>query len=157
MDGSEKLRKEIYIALKSGVSHWDLRLLSLNGILVSREEELVVVSRWSLKHLTPVAILSCILACIALIGLTACSVAETWLKTALICLLAASLTYLSRKWHQRRSLISESRRRVIDYLKRRGPVPNVTRLPGRWPLVVIEPTWIPRSAESPTRSRYRNL
>ena len=157
MDGSARLRKEIDVALNSGVSHWDLRLLSLNRLLVVEEGKLAVVPGWSSAKLTPVAIFVCVGVFIALIALTASSGAETRPKIAILCVLAASLTYLVVKWHQRCSLISHARRRVLDYLEHRGPVSNVSRLPRKWPRAAIEPTWNPPSAGAPTRSGYRNL
>lgn len=131
-DGSEKLRNEIDIALRSGVRRADLRLLSLNRLLVAKEGTLAVRSRTSPRTLTSIAIAVLICMCLVLIIVTLFSAVQTLHKVFLVISLAAALSYFLQKWHQRRRLLSEARGRVIDYLEHRGPVPDVSHL-GRVP------------------------
>jgi hypothetical protein len=156
-DGSEKLRGEIDIALRSGVRRADLRLLSLNRILVAKEGTLAVLSGTSPRTLTSIATAALICLCLVLIIVTLFSAVQTLHKVFLVSSLAAALSYLSHKWRQRQRLLSEARRRVINHLEHRGPVPNVSHLRRRWPHVTYLPTWSPPSTESPTGSEYRNL
>jgi hypothetical protein len=156
-EGSQKLRNEIDIAIRSGVSSVDLRLLSLNRVLVVEEDKLAVLSERSPKSLTPIAIAVLSGMCVSLILFIAFSDAATRHKILLVFWLAAALSYLLLKWHQRWRLVSGAQRRVAEYLKHRGPVPNVSRLRRKWPHVALTPTWNPPSPGSPTRSEYRNL
>jgi hypothetical protein len=157
MDGSERLRSEIDIALSSGVDPVDLRLLSLNKVLLVKEGELSVATGCSLRSLTPFVILVCVLTCVALTALTALSEVAHRHKIAIMSLLVAALVYLLGKWRQRRSMISGARRRVVEYLEHRGPVPNVSQLPRKWPHILAMPARHPPLAKSPQRPRYRNI
>lgn len=155
--GSETVRNEIDIAIRSGVSRVDLRLLSLNRSLVVKESRLTVVPGRLPTTLTSIAIAVLSGVCVALILVASLSAAETRHKTLFVLWLAVALAYILWKWRQRQRLISDARRRVLDYLKHRGPVPNVSRLRRKWPHVAFHAPWHPPSAGSPTRSEYRNL